>query len=315
MVFLFLLFMKYYLLFLLIFTQGVFAQEDETTNVAFGSIETYKNFESKFIATRTVEVWLPDNYNTDEKFSVIYMQDGQNLFDIEKSNNQQSWDVDQIANNLYNNNLTKNFIVVAIWNNGVMRIAEYFPQKPYNHLTSEQKNTISTELKDTGYATTTFTPLSDNYLKFITTELKPFIDKKYSTHTNKENTVIAGSGLGGLISMYAICEYPKVFGAAICMSTHWPGTFAVDDNPVPNAFVTYLKKRLPSPKDHKFYFDAGDQDSDAMYQPLQEKVDIVLAKKGYSDKNWLTKYYPGDNHSESAWKKRFSVPLEFILRK
>jgi predicted alpha/beta superfamily hydrolase len=307
--------MKYLLLFL-VFTQCIFAQDEEGTNVKYGTIKAYSNFESKYVDPRKVEVWLPDNYDTDKKFSVIYMHDGQNLFDAERNWNKQAWDVDHIADYLYKTNSTKDFIVVAIWNNGAKRHPEYFPQKPYNSLTQEQKNTISTELKDNGYAETeNFTPLSDNYLKFIVTELKPFIDKNYSTYTNKENTIIAGSSMGGLISMYAVCEYPKVFGTAICMSTHWPGTFAVDNNPVPEAFVNYLNQKLPKAKSHKFYFDSGDQDLDALYPPLQEKVDAVFTKKGYTYKNWLTKYYPGKNHSEAAWKERFNIPLEFILAK
>ena len=152
------------------------------------------------------------------------------------------------------------------------------------------------------------------YLQFLVTEVKPFIDKTFSTKKDQKNTFVAGSSMGGLISMYAICEYPKVFGGAACLSTHWPGTFSSNNNPIPNAFVAYLKKKLPNPKDHKIYFDYGDQTLDAMYKPLQEKVDVVMKAKGFTNKNWETKFFPGENHSEVAWAKRLDIPLLFLLK-
>jgi enterochelin esterase-like enzyme len=121
--------------------------------------------------------------------------------------------------------------------------------------------------------------------------------------------------MGGLISMYAICEYPKVFGGAACLSTHWPGIFSMERNPVPEAFVSYMKMNLPDPKSHKIYFDYGDQTLDAMYPPLQKKVDVVMQDKGFKEKNWITQYFPGKDHSEKSWNERLAIPLGFLLRK
>jgi hypothetical protein len=118
-----------------------------------------------------------------------------------------------------------------------------------------------------------------------------------------------------LISMYAICEYPKIFGGAACLSTHWPGTFSTANNPIPDAFTNYLKSNLPDPKDHSIYFDYGDQTLDALYKPFQEKADEVMKSKGFTSKNWETKFFPGENHSEEAWAKRLSIPLLFLLKK
>ena len=160
-----------------------------------------------------------------------------------------------------------------------------------------------------------FQPVSDNYLKFLVTELKPLIDRTYSTFPDVNNTFIAGSSMGGLISMYAICEYPQVFGGAACLSTHWPGIFSVENNPIPNAFLSYLTASLPNPKNHKIYFDYGDQTLDAMYPALQEKVDKVMMMKGFDGKQWITKFFPGDEHSEKAWRKRLPIPFEFLLKK
>ncbi|MFM8912849.1 MAG: alpha/beta hydrolase, partial [Flammeovirgaceae bacterium] len=161
----------------------------------------------------------------------------------------------------------------------------------------------------------TFVQNSDNYLKSLVLELKPLIDKKYSTQQDAKNTFIAGSSMGGLISMYAICEYPKVFGGAACLSTHWPGTFTVKNNPVPAAFIRYLRTHLPNPKKHKVYFDYGDQTLDALYPPLQQQVDSVMQAKGYGHSSWITEFLPGEDHSEKAWAKRLAKPLLFLLKK
>jgi len=183
-------------------------------------------------------------------------------------------------------------------------------------LSEIEKDTVTAQLQmASGKITETFKPRSDNYLKFIVEELKPIIDKKYSVHKNRESTYIAGSSMGGLISLYAVCEYPKVFGGAACLSTHWIGTFSPEHNPVPDSFLKYLDKKLPDPQKHKIYFDCGDQTLDALYPQIQNRVDSLMHVKGYSVMNWITKYFPGEDHSEKSWNKRLNIPLEFLLKK
>jgi enterochelin esterase-like enzyme len=156
---------------------------------------------------------------------------------------------------------------------------------------------------------------SDNYLKFLVKELKPFIDQQFSTYRDKQHTFVAGSSMGGLISMYALCEYPNVFGGAACLSTHWPGIFTMEGNPIPQAFINYLDKNLPSLRSHKIYFDYGDQTLDALYPPLQHQVDVLMKTKPYSTTNWMTRFFPGQDHSEKSWRSRLDVPLLFLLSK
>ena len=156
---------------------------------------------------------------------------------------------------------------------------------------------------------------SDNYLKFLVEELKPFIDKTYSTFTDPSNTFVAGSSMGGLISLYALCEYPNVFGGAACLSTHWPGLLSMENNPVPSVFFSYLKKYLPSPKQHKIYFDHGTETLDSMYASLQLEVDAIMKQKKYSNNQWISLSWPGQDHSEKSWRSRLNVPLTFLLKK
>jgi hypothetical protein len=99
------------------------------------------------------------------------------------------------------------------------------------------------------------------------------------------------------------------------MSTHWPGIFQMENNPIPQAFLDYLQANLPNPKSHKIYFDCGDKALDSLYPPLQNKVDEVMIKRGYSSKSWLTKYFTNQDHSEDAWRGRIHIPLQFMLEK
>jgi len=302
---------KNFLLFIsIIFT---FLSNAQEVKVSSGKVQRFANFQSKLIDARNIDIWLPDGYSNKKKYAVLYMNDGQALYDPETTWNKQAWEVDEIAGKLIAEGKTQKFIVVGIWNNGPKRHPEYFPQKPFESLTQIQKDTVTAQLQKAGRTKEIFQPYSDLYLKFLVTELKPFIDKNFSTNPD-QSTFIAGSSMGGLISMYAICEYPKVFGGAACLSTHWPGTFTVANNPIPSAFVNYLNANLPNPKDHKIYFDYGDQTLDAMYKPFQEKVDIVMKAKGFTNKNWETKFFPGENHSEVAWAKRLDIPLLFLLK-
>jgi predicted alpha/beta superfamily hydrolase len=172
---------------------------------SFGTIERLENFPSKFVQPRNVDVWLPEGYSRAKKYNVIYMHDGQMLFDSTITWNKQEWQVDEKVQGLITNQLIVDCIVVGIWNNNEYRHAEYFPEKAiaFIHNDSIKNQLIIKGLKGM--------PLADRYLKFIVEELKPEIDKRYSTQTGRENTLIAGSSMGGLISMYAACEYPNVF--------------------------------------------------------------------------------------------------------
>lgn len=281
--------------------------------VTSGKLVRIENFQSDYVTQRNIDIWIPNGYDGKKKFAVLYMHDGQALYDSTTTWNHQAWDVDDVAETLLADGKIENFIVVGIWNSGQTRHQDYFPQKPFEDLSKTEKDTVTAQLQAAGRTKESFKPQSDNYLRFIVDELKPFIDKTYSVYTNQKNTYIAGSSMGGLISLYAICEYPKVFGGAACLSTHWVGTFTMENNPVPNAFINYLHENLPAPKNHKIYFDCGDQTLDAFYPSIQRKVDDLMVAKGYTEKNWITKYFPGEDHSESAWQKRLHIPLQFLL--
>jgi predicted alpha/beta superfamily hydrolase len=114
--------------------------------------------------------------------------------------------------------------------------------------------------------------------------------------------------MGGLISLYAVMEYPEIFGGAACISTHWP---AVD-----GIFIEYLPGKLPNPTSHKLYFDHGTINLDSLYQPLQERVDMIVAAHGFTrGQNWLSLQFEGADHNEASWRDRLHEPLLFLLGK
>lgn len=269
-----------------------------------GEIIMYENFESKYVIARNVEVFLPYGYDagSSEKYKVLYMHDGQNVFNSKTSYTGIDWGVDEALDSLIKIGKVKNTIVVAPWNTVAKRFSEYMPKAP-------AEVTESPEVRAALKENTGFDALySDEYLKFLVEELKPFIDKTYNVSTKTEDTSIMGSSMGGLISLYAICTYPEVFGAAGCVSTHWP---------IPTLgelYIGTLPATLPSPENHKIYFDFGTEGYDAQYEPFQNQVDTLMIAKGYTkDENWTTLKFDGADHDEKSWNARVHIPLEFLL--
>ncbi len=283
--------------------------------VSAGTLQRFPDFASQFVTARNVDVWLPEGYSPQKKYAVLYMHDGQMLYDASTTWNKQAWEIDTVMSRLLKEKKVRDCIVVGIWNGGKKRHCEYFPQKPFESLPKNVQDSLYKLNRDTGYPLFAEKVQSDQYLKFLVKELKPFIDKKFSTKKDQQNTFIAGSSMGGLISMYAICEYPKIFGGAACISTHWIGVMPQEKNPnpVPSAFMNYLQKKLPNPKKNKIYFDYGTATIDAYYPPFQKQADAIMKSKGFSDKNWITREFIGEDHSEKAWQKRLHIPFEFLL--
>lgn len=301
---------------LYVFSQQTVSTVDRLPSVVSGSFKRFENFQSKYVEVRNVDVWLPDGYSSRNKYPVVYMQDGQMLFDSTTTWNHKDWGVDDAAGKLIREKKVRPFIVVGIWNTGAKRHIEYFPQKPFESMPKERQDSIFKASRKNGHSIFSTDKIqSDDYLKFIVTEVKPFMDRTFSVLSDQSNTFIAGSSMGALIAMYAICEYPNVFGGAACLSTHWPGIFTMDNNPIPGAFIDYLKDHLPNPKNHRLYFDYGTETLDALYAPLQKKADEIIKAKGYTGTNWVTKEFKGADHSENAWQQRLHIPLEFLLKK
>jgi len=279
--------------------------------VASGRLEQVEHFRSQFVDERTVSVWLPDGFSPAKKYAVLYMHDGQMLFDAAATWNHQEWGVDETMGALLATARIRDCIVVGVANIAAKRHAEYFPQRVFEAIAAPARERLTAQQLHGE-------PLADRYLKFLVTELKPYIDAHYPTVAGPGGTFVMGSSMGGLISLYAICEYPGVFGGAACLSTHTPlASFELIDEhtdaDIASQLRDYLREHLPAPGSHRIYFDYGTGELDRYYPPYQQKVDDVMRAKGYTAANWVTREFPGEPHSEVAWSKRLKIPLLFLL--
>jgi enterochelin esterase-like enzyme len=289
------------------------AAHADVPRASLGHVERLADFRSRHVPARHVDVWLPPTYDGRRAHDVLYMHDGQMLFDARATWNGQEWRVDEVAGALIAAGRVRPFIVVGVWNAGPRRHVEYFPQRPFEALSPKQQTAQYALKIDATRPLFDGRVDSDAYLRFLVEELAPWIETRYRVRRGPAHTAIAGSSMGGLVSLYALAEYPDVFGAAACLSTHWPGSFKARSNPLPDAFFAYLARRLPPAGRHRLYFDHGTDALDATYADLQRRVDALVAAHGYGARDWKTAVFPGATHSEDAWAARLDVPLTFLF--
>lgn len=269
-----------------------------------GHLDRYR-FKPEDIPDRYVDVWLTESFQKDEVYNVIYMHDGQMLFDESRTWNRQEWRVDETLSRMMQSGEIPPTIVVGIWNADDYRSAEYFPEDAFSLMTSE--------LKDELVSTFPEGPSANEYVEFIAESVIPFIEETYPVKEDHEARFMAGSSYGGLISIYTLTKYPEVFGGVAALSTHWPGTFEPNDE-IPNAIREYLRSNLPDPGSHKIYFDHGTETLDSLYAPYQQKVDDLMLELGYEPgTDFKSEVFEGTDHSEIAWAERFEIPVKFLL--
>jgi enterochelin esterase-like enzyme len=282
--------------------------------VSAGRIVDLGIIHSRFSDPRRVMVWLPPGYSaTAAPAAVLYMHDGQNLFDKATAGYGMEWGIDETLDRLIRERKVRPTIVVGIWNTP-KRLREYVPSKAFDRLPRHYMDRVRGLYGGD--------PLSDGYLRFLVRELKPLIDHRFNVARGRDDTVIMGSSMGALVSLYAIDEYPRIFGAAGMMSTHWPLFLpepgkALSDaevDTVASAFEAYLRSGLASPASHRLYFDHGSETLDAHYAAYQERIDKLLAASGYRQgRSLLSREFPGQKHNELSWASRVEIPLRFLL--
>lgn len=287
--------------------------EEITGREVTGEVIRLVNFPSQQVDSRHVDIWLPPGYEAGlaagKRYPVLYMHDGQNLYDPRTSfASKVDWGIDESLTRLIEEGRVPPVIVVGPWSkHGYMRFLDYMPRKAVNPGLLPQLEKHFGELTDEPDHRLKMEDLrGDRYLKFLVAELKPFIDNNFATLPDRDHTFVMGSSMGGLISAYAISEYPDVFVAAACLSTHFPAG--------EGAVIDYLAANLPDPDNHRIYFDIGTETLDAEYEPYQQRMDEVMITAGYQQgKNWLTRKFEGHSHSETDWRQRVHIPLEFLL--
>jgi predicted alpha/beta superfamily hydrolase len=224
---------------------------------------------------RAIWIYKPKNYDAHKKYPVLYMHDGQNLFDKSTSGFGE-WGIDE-----YLDSMQKEIIIVGIDHGGTDRLSEY---NPYDN------KAIG---KGAGKA----------YVDFIVKTLKPFIDKQLSILTNKENTFIAGSSMGAHISLYAALQYPTVFGKVGIFSP----AFWVNMPQVKKQISRYSKI-----KNQFFYFYCGQQESTNLVKEVIEVFNLVKAKT--VNGQCLLSIKANGKHNEASWQQELPHFFEWLLK-
>ena len=273
---------------------------------AAGSVQRLADVPSKFVVPRHVDVWLPPGYgSTGERYDVLYLQDGQNAFDGAAALNGQGLRVDTVVTRLMREGRIRPTLVVAVWNDGARRSSEYYPAKFLSYVPEPvQSDFVTRELEGQSRA--------DVYLRFLVAELKPLIDSRFHTAPGGAHTFIAGGGLAGLMSLYAMCEYPTVFGGAAALSPLWTG-IEEPNAMLPLAAFNYLQARLAEPVGHRLYMDRGTAGTDALQGDAQRFVERLAKDAGYGRDQLLSLVFNGTVGEERAWAARLDLPLLFLM--
>ena len=275
--------MKYFLtaLFFLSTISLSFAQERKSTkseNVSF----LKKEFVMKNVNNIPHKVWLylpPDYASSKKKYPVIYMHDGQNLFD-DKTSYIGEWKVDETLNKIYKET-GKGFIVVGIENGGKERVNEYTPWSHEKYGGGKGKE----------------------YIHFIVNVLKPYVDQNYRTKYQQKHTGLIGSSLGGLISYYGGLTYPDVFGKIGALST----SFWFSDK------VFDLTKKNGNQKNLRMYLLVGGKEGGAMV-PDMYKAEKLLLETGFNKKNLISKLNKEAEHNEAFWSSEFETVVKWLYK-
>ncbi|HYC67364.1 alpha/beta hydrolase [Brevundimonas sp.] len=282
---------------------------------AQGRLVEHPAMPSAHVQPRDVTVWLPPGYDEDpgRRWPVLYMHDGQNLFDASRAPYGAEWGVDEQVARLAATGQIRTPIVVGIGNTP-LRLREYVPADLIRALPDDMRADVQ--------AIYGGQPLSDGYLRFLVEDLKPFIDRTYRTHPEPDDTATMGSSMGGLISLYALMKHPGVFGAAGCVSTHWPirieqltdpAALAAWRDRLTEAWTGVVREGLPPPGRHRLYFDRGDETLDAFYAEFQTRIDDTIRAAGWAPDRFRSLVFPGAEHNEASWNARLDAPLTFLL--
>lgn len=245
-----------------------------------GDVRYHKALEGKGILPRDVIVWLPPSYDKeqDKKYPVLYMHDGQNIFDPQTASFKVDWQVDETATKLIKEGAIEELIIIGVYCTE-NRTKEYTP-----------------------------TEEGQEYMRFIVNKLKPLIDKTYRTKSEREYTATGGSSAGGLISFMLLWEYSDVFSKAICMSP----AFKIQNID----YVSPVVNSSEIPKNIQVYIDNGGVGLEEKLQPGIDEMLTALKAKGFEEgENLIWVYDAEAKHFESDWAERMPFVLEQFYRK
>jgi predicted alpha/beta superfamily hydrolase len=252
-----------------------------------GRIRLHRRFPSRYLSSpRDIVVYLPLGYEEGKRYSVLYLQDGQNLFDPATAFAGQDWRADVTADHLIRGGAIEPLILVGVYNTGVKRVSEYTPTKDSRRRKGGK---------------------GDRYAKMMARELKPFIDQHYATRRAAACQGVGGSSLGGLVSLQTGLLYPAVFGrlAILSPSVWWD-----------NRSILEMVRAYKFPSRARIWLDSGTEEGDAPGQAIDDLRTLrdALVEKGWREGVDLrTCEIGGAGHNEYAWGSRFGEVLRYLF--
>ncbi len=256
-----------------------------------GRLEYWKAVPSRFLnANRNVAIWLPPDYDEDatNRYHVLYMHDGQNLFDPRMAFTGVDWGVDEAVVRCVKAGQIPPMIVVGVWSTE-QRLREYSPWHQ-----------------------------GTNYARFLIEELMPQVNQKFRTRTGPENTSVMGSSMGGLISFWLCWKRPDVFGRGGCVSSAltWNNKYLSPGDDGTALMEREIGAGATFPSGPRLYFDYGTKEGSASLEALHVKLGAWLLSQGWKDgEDFVVRKFPDAQHNESAWRARLDEPLKFLFSK
>ena len=238
-------------------------------------------------SARKFFVYLPPGYDVDieRRYPVLYMHDGQNLYDPTEAFGGVPWAVDETAQQLIVSGEVSPLIIVGIHNSAAARIDEYTP------VPAERGRMRGRGGK------------ADEYGRMIIDELKPLIDREYRTRPEREFTGLGGSSLGGLVSLHLGLKHPEVFSRLGIMS---PSVWWANNQIIRE--VAQIGERLPL----RIWLDIGKREGPQIKHQVRALKEMFLANGWRSGEDFAYFEIPGAQHTEAAWAARFGEVLKFL---
>lgn len=265
---------------------------------------------SAYLPPQHVRVWLPAGYDDEKRrYGVVYVQDGQWAFRADAKDDTTFFAIDESVTRLVRARRIKPVIIVAISNPGDDRFRQFIPQDIYVATTGDLRRRMDKELAGRPVTSTPF-------LKFISQELKPAIDRTYRTLPEPRHTTMIGASMGGLISAAAFVEHPESFGRAAFISPQWPlyDVDMIDFPELPKAWAAYFK-RLGPPAGRKVWLEHGTTMIDAGMGAHQQAIVRQLKAMGWKEGiNVQARVYQGGAHTPADWISHMDEMLSWLLK-
>ena len=257
-----------------------------------GTIERLAPLPSRFVSARGVQVWLPPGYaeHPAQRYPVLYLHDGQNVFDAAAAGAE--WQVDEAAQAGVSSGRLAPFIVVAV-DNTAERMRDYTPSSIW--LSAERLGQAQGAQTGGGEAA---------YAHYLIDELKPFVDSHYRTQADAGHTAVGGSSLGGLMSMWLALHHADVYGAALVVSPSvwWDGELLLREAGA---------SRWPDAGRPRLWLDIGGREGPGAAEAVRKLRDTLQAH-GWSAKTLRYVEAPEAAHTEAAWAQRVPGMLDFL---